>query len=159
LVYVIPSAVSAYFVILIRTYIQQMPKELEESALMDGAGITRVYRSIIFPLCKPIVAAISVFAAVGQWNAWFDNMMYVTRRSLFTLQYILYQFLAGAQATAMAAREAANMAEFGQNSVSAVTPMSIQMTITVIAVVPIFVVYPFFQRYFAKGIMIGAVKG
>ncbi len=159
LVYIIPGAISAYYVILIRTYINEMPYELQESAMLDGAGIVTIYRKIIFPLSTPILATVSVFAAVGQWNSWFDNMLYITNHKLDTLQYILYRYLAGAQAIAMVARESANISDVGQSMASAATPMSIQMTTTVIVVIPIFFVYPFFQKFFTKGIMLGAVKG
>lgn len=89
LLYVVPSALSTYYVILIKTFMEQLPASLQESAMLDGAGYTKIFVSVIFPLCKPIVATIAVFAAVGQWNSWFDNYLLVTDKDLTTLQLIM----------------------------------------------------------------------
>ncbi|MEK4239956.1 carbohydrate ABC transporter permease [Paenibacillus sp. FSL H7-0714] len=155
LVYIIPSAVSVFFVILIKTYIEQLPGSLSESAMIDGAGVIRIFAQIIFPLSKPIVATIAVFSAVAQWGSWFDNLLLVSDHKLQTLQLILYQYLNSSQILAnMSALDLARGA-----AVNAVTPQSIQVTITMLTTLPIILVYPFLQRYFVKGIMIGAVKG
>lgn len=159
LVYILPAMVSAYNVVLIKTYIEQLPHELEESALLDGAGPFTVFCRIIFPLSTPIVATVAVFAAVGQWNAWFDNYIYTSNNeNLQTLQYLLYRYLNQAQQMADQIRNATTMS--GELVVEdMVSPKGVRMTITVLASIPIFVVYPFMQRFFVKGIMIGAVKG
>ena len=155
LLYVLPGFVTAYYVILIKTYIESLPKELEESAMIDGAGILTRYSKIVMPLSKPIIATIGVYAIVGQWNAWTDNYFLVTDAKLQTLQMILYNYLNQANrfqqmsSSVMDASAAASM----------ITPSSVKMCITVIVVVPIMCVYPFLQRYFVKGIMMGAVKG
>ena len=155
LLYVLPGFVTAYYVILIKTYIESLPRELEESAMIDGAGILTRYSRIVMPLSKPIIATIGVYAIVGQWNAWTDNYFLVTDAKLQTLQMILYNYLNQANrfqqmsSSAMDASAAASM----------ITPTSVKMCITVIVVVPIMCVYPFLQRYFVKGIMMGAVKG
>ena len=157
LLYVLPSAVSAFYVILIKTYIEQMPPSLEESARIDGAGYFRIFFRIIFPLSKPIIAAIAVFSAVGQWNSWADNLYLTSGVSgLTTLQYLLYQMLSTNQATSMAGSLTTGLATMHPAVVSS---MSIKMTISMITVVPILIVYPLMQKYFVKGIMIGAVKG
>lgn len=158
-VYVVPSMVSAYYTILIKTYVESLPGSLEESALIDGAGPLTIFVKIIVPLSMPIVATISVFAAVGQWNAWFDNHIYTFQnKSLMTLQYTLYNFL----------QEAARLAELLKNAKDTnaiqqaeknLTPQAVRMSVTMITVLPVLVVYPIFQRYIVKGIMIGAVKG
>lgn len=155
LLYVVPGIVTAYYVILIKTYMEQLPKELEESAKIDGAGIFRIFAKIIFPLSKPIIATIAVYAIVGHWNSWTDNYFLVTDAKLQTLQMVLYNYL-------NQANRFQNMSSSALDSsaaVSMITPTSIKMCITVIVVIPIMCVYPFLQRYFVKGIMMGAVKG
>lgn len=154
-VYVLPSLVSAYYVILIKTYVEQMPKEVEESAMIDGANTLRIFISIVLPLALPIAATIAIYSSVGHWNSWFDNQLYnVTEPNLTTLQFLLYRYLHEAE-------NLIEMIERGDVSGNAATlsPRSLKMTITVVTVVPILCVYPFMQRYLMKGIMIGAVKG
>ena len=155
LLYILPGLVTAYYVILIKTYIESLPRELEESALIDGAGIFTRYLRIVMPLSKPIIATIAVYAVVGQWNAWTDNYFLISDARLQTLQMILYNYLNQANrfqqmsSSAMDASAAASM----------ITPTSVKMCVTVVVVIPIMCVYPFLQRYFVKGIMMGAVKG
>lgn len=156
LLYVLPSAVSAYYVILIKTYIESIPAEIEESAELDGAGYLVRFFRLIFPLSKPIIATVAIYAAVGQWNSWSDNYFLVSDSSLQTLQLILYNYLHNATRFATATTEEI---EAAGNTASAMTPMTVKMTITVITTLPIMLVYPFLQKYFAKGIMLGAVKG
>lgn len=154
-VYVIPTAVSAYYVVLLKTFIEQLPSSLEESARLDGAGYLRCFASIVFPLSKPIVATITVFAAVAQWNSWFDNYILVSERSLKTLQLILYDFLN--QASAIASMSNSERTQ-GVAAIQ-ITPEAVRMTITMVVTFPILFVYPFMQKHFVKGIMLGAVKG
>ena len=155
LVYVIPGAVQAFNLILVKTYIESLPESLEESARIDGANPFLIFTKIIFPLCMPIVATISIFGAVGQWNSWWDNFLYVEDPALKTLQLTLLEFLRDLSASQMSIEAL----QSGNFSVKEITPMSIQMTITIIVTAPIIFVYPFFQRYFVKGMMLGAVKG
>jgi putative aldouronate transport system permease protein len=156
-VYVIPGAVSAFFVILIKTYIESLPASLEESAMIDGAKYWRIFISIILPLCGPILATVAIFAAVTHWNSWQDNFFFVSNSKLKVLQLVLWEILNSAQTLADSAKKG------GQVDVSSmankVSPISIRMTITMITTLPIILVYPFLQRYFIKGILIGAVKG
>jgi ABC-type glycerol-3-phosphate transport system permease component len=161
LVYIIPGAISAFNVVLVRTYIENsIPPSLEESARMDGCGPLRLFTSIIFPLCLPITATIALFAAVGQWNSWFDNMIYTSRvQDLTTLQYILYRKLNEANAVVAAARSGNIQTMEEMLTCLTLTPDSVRMTITMIVTLPILLVYPFLQKYFVKGIMIGAIKG
>lgn len=159
LVYLLPGMISAYYIILIKTFIEQLPPALEESARIDGAGNFQIFMKIIMPLSKPIIATIAVFAAVGHWNSWFDNYLYCPDENLRTLQLMLYNVLNDAQnkANALANTSAstlANMQEINQMSAE-----GIRMTITMVATLPIICVYPFMQRYFVKGITLGAVKG
>ena len=159
LVYILPSAVSAYNIILIKTFIEQLPTSLEEAAMIDGAGYMTIFVRVIFPLSIPIVATIAIFAAVGQWNSWFDNHIYNTNNdALLTLQYQLYQFLNESQRIAELLRQG-NIHDVEAAVSQQLTPKGVRVTTTLFAAVPIFLVYPFMQRYFIKGIMIGAVKG
>ncbi|NLK69434.1 MAG: carbohydrate ABC transporter permease [Clostridiaceae bacterium] len=158
LVYILPALVSPFNLILCKTYIESIPPSLEESAEIDGAGYLRRYTQIIFPLIKPIIATIAVFAAVGQWNSFMDTVLYTSRTRLFTLQYTLYLYLREASALAEVLKTnpeaAANI-----DPATLLTPTSVRFTITMLTILPILFVYPFFQKYFLKGIMIGAVKG
>jgi putative aldouronate transport system permease protein len=156
LVYIIPGLISTFFVILVKTYIESLPKSLEESAMIDGATTMQIFMNVILPLCKPILATITVFSIVGNWNAYMDNYLYVNKPSLNTLQLILYKYMQQAQ-------DFVNMSKADMDNMSAgsfeITPETVRMTITMVVTLPIIFVYPFFQRYFVKGIMMGAVKG
>ena len=155
LVYIIPTMFSCFNMIVIRTYIAGLPEALVESARIDGAGDLRIFWQIIFPLCKPVLATVALFVAVGSWNSWFDTYLYVGgKKDLYTLQYLLKMKLATTQASANAAKSTAEaMSTLGQT-----TPITIRCAITVIAAIPIMVVYPFLQQYFVKGIALGSVK-
>jgi ABC-type glycerol-3-phosphate transport system permease component len=144
-----------FYIILIKTFMEQIPPSLEESAKMDGAGYIKIFTYIIFPLSMPIIATIAVFAAVGQWNTWFDNFFLVSDPKLQTLQLLLYNFLS--QTNSLAGMTGEELTRNGQ--VRVMTPQSVQMTITMLVTLPIVLVYPFLQRFFVKGIMLGAVKG
>ena len=155
LVYIIPTMFSCFNMIVIRTYISNLPEALVESARIDGAGDFRIFWQIIFPLCKPVLATVALFVAVGSWNSWFDTYLYVgQKKELYTLQYILKMKLATTQQSANAAKATAEaITTLGQT-----TPVTIKCAITVIAAVPIIIVYPFLQRYFVTGIALGSVK-
>lgn len=147
LLYVLPGAISAFYVVLIKTYVESLPASLEESAALDGAGTITIFLKIILPVCKPVLACVAVFGAVWQWNSWSDNMFLVTDSKLQTLQYMLYRMM---QSSSM------SDAITGQTSME---PMAIRLTMTFITILPILLVYPFMQRFFVKGIMLGSVKG
>ena len=157
LVYILPGAFNSYFMILIKTYIESgIPPSLEEAAYIDGASYIKRYLQIVMPICKPILATCAIFAAVGQWNSFMDTVLYCSRSSLQTLQSILYQFMNQAE-------NLANMMKDGNLQIidlsKVITPAAIRYTVTTVTVLPILMVYPFFQKYFTKGIMLGAVKG
>ncbi|MGI6653691.1 MAG: carbohydrate ABC transporter permease [Christensenellales bacterium] len=156
-VYILPYAVSAYYVILIKTYIEQLPPSVEESAMIDGANTLAIFFRIILPMSLPILATIAVYASVAQWNAWFDNHIYTfSERNLTTLQYTLYIYLNEAE---LLVRQLEESASLEVDATAIVTPKGIRMTVTMITVLPVLCVYPFLQRFFIKGIAIGAVKG
>lgn len=158
LAYIIPGIVSPFSLILFKTYVESIPSSLEESADLDGAGYITKYVRLIMPLSKPIVATLAVFSAVGQWNSFTDTLFLMTDQKYYSLQYMLYQYLNESNALADSLRQAA--ANGSQINLSAVlTPTAVKMTISMVVVIPILCVYPFFQKYFVNGIMIGAVKG
>lgn len=151
-VYVIPGMFSAFNMLVIRTYMNGLPESLEESAQLDGAGYTTIFWKITSPLCKPVYATVALFVAVGQWNSWFDAMLY-NRMSqhLTTLQYELMKLLSSVT-------NQGNSAEAMKNAVGAVTPTSVRAAATVLTMLPIICLYPFLQRYFVAGLTIGGVK-
>lgn len=154
-IYILPGLVSVYNMILIKTSIESMPAELEESAFLDGAGYLKRFIHIVLPLQKPILATVALFIAVGHWNDFFTTKLYITDTKLYTLQYLLYELLNQIQA-------ASQQIEYEVNSqalASALTPTGIRLTLTAIVTIPIMIVYPFIQKFYVKGIMIGAVKG
>lgn len=150
-VYVIPAAISVYNMVLVKTNIEAMSPELEESAYLDGAGYLTRFFKIVLPLQTPILATISLFTAVNQWNDFFTTKLYITNTKLYTLQFLLYELLNQVTAAAEQIDAAA--------TVSTITPTGIRLTLTAIVVIPIICVYPFVQRFYVKGLMVGAVKG
>jgi len=158
LIYVLPSMIVPFNVILFKTFIEQIPPALEESAQIDGANYPVRFFRIILPLSLPIIATIAVFSSVGQWNAFMDTLLFIQTQSLRPLQYLLYEYLSRLDALANLMRTSAGRRQI-TNIEHIMTPTAIRMTISFIVVVPILFVYPFLQRFFVKGIMIGAIKG
>lgn len=158
--YVIPATVQPFNIILVKTYVESTPKALQEAAEIDGAEVMKIFWKLIFPLSKPILATVAIFAAVGQWNSFQDTLILMTEEKYYTLQYILYQYINQASSLATMIKNSGIMnGALIQNATTAQTPTSVQMTVSIIVVLPILLVYPFFQRYFVKGVMIGSVKG
>ena len=158
LLYILPGAISPFFLILIKTYIESLPASMEEAAKIDGAGVITCFYKIIMPLSIPILACCAVFCAVWQWNSWADNLYLVSDKRLQTLQYLLYLNLQANMASAMNASSGGSAA-VAAGMAAKVTPLSLKLTFTFVTVLPILCVYPFMQKYFVKGIMMGAVKG
>lgn len=153
-VYVLPTAFSMYNCIVVRNYFYSIDKSLEESASIDGASMLRIFMSIILPLSKPVLATVALWQMVGQWNAWFDNMMYnLQSDELLTLQYKLRLML-----NKIINQYATTSAMDMENAMN-ITAENVKAAITLLVVVPVVCVYPFIQKYFVKGIMVGAVKG
>ena len=157
--YIFPVAVQPFYIILCKTYVENIPKELQEAAEMDGAGTLKIFTSIIIPVIKPILATIAIFAAVAQWNSFQDTLLLVTDEKLLTLQFTLYRYIQSASSLKSLISSTGNAASIAQTLATQQNQTSVRMTVTMIVVIPIMLVYPFFQRYFTKGIMIGAVKG
>ena len=151
-VYIVPGMLNAFNMLVIRTYMEGIPDSLEESAQLDGAGYTEIFLKIISPLCKPVYATVALFVAVGQWNSWFDAMLYNRMSAnLTTLQYELMKLLSSVtnQGTSVEAMK---------NASGAVTPTSVRAAATILTMLPIICIYPFLQKYFVTGLTLGGVK-
>ncbi len=154
LAYLIPGMVAPYNIILVKTYIESIPGSLEESAIIDGASTFKVFLKIILPLSIPILATISIFGAVGNWNSFQDSLLLMSSTpKLYTLQHRLYIYLN--QTTSINTEQISE--QMAQNLLN--NGVTTKYTIAMITIIPILLVYPFMQRYFVKGIMLGAVKG
>jgi putative aldouronate transport system permease protein len=158
LAYII-GVISAFNLILVKTYVESIPDSLHESAEIDGAGYLVIFFRIMLPLCLPILATIATFTAVGHWNSFMDTLMLMRNEKLFTLQYILWQYLNEATSLARNIQAMLSQGIAVENTSTILTPTAVKMTIAMVVTLPVLFVYPFFQKYFVRGIMIGAVKG
>ncbi|WP_409343312.1 carbohydrate ABC transporter permease [Paenibacillus sp. MBLB4367] len=154
LVYIIPGLIGAFNVMIMRSFFDELPKGLIESARLEGASEFQVLSRVVVPISLPVIATISLFVSVGHWNAWMDNFLFNTRESLSLLQYELMKILM--QSTDQIS--AGNMDSIDPEMMRMTTPESIRATMTIVVTVPILLVYPFMQKYFIKGMTLGAVK-
>lgn len=154
-VFIIPGMINVFWMILIRTYMQGLPDEIEEAAEIEGANEIQIFRMIIIPICTPVLATVVLFSSISHWNSWYDSYIYTYKPSLRTLQAILVKILNQYQMGEMLSfsQQLAN-----QSKRVPVTSESIRMTVTMVSTVPIILVYPLIQKYFIKGILIGAIK-
>lgn len=159
-VYVLPGVFSVYYALIFMASFRELPASLEESAMLDGAGYFRIYFQIILPLSKPVLAAVCVFLAVGHWNSWMDNLLYMPKTHDYdTMAFLFAQTAQRADYLIKLAQESAGAAAQMGQELHGATGMSTQLASMLISIAPILVVYPFFQKYFVHGIMIGSVKG
>ena len=154
-VFIFPGMINIYWMILVRTYIEGLPKELFEAASSEGAGEFTIFLKVVLPLSMPVLATILLFSAISHWNAWYDSYIYTYKPQLKTLQAVLVKILNQYQTGAMVS-QAQQMANEAKKM--PVSSESIRMTVTMVATLPIILVYPFLQKYFIKGMLIGAVK-
>lgn len=153
LVLVLPTAISTYNMIIMRTFFQSsIPYELQEAAFIDGCSNTRTLIQIILPLSGPILAVIALYYAVAHWNAYFNAMMYLTKRPLYPLQLILKEILIQSQMTSMMEMDDSLFEQ-------AMMGETIKYSVIVVSSLPMLIIYPFIQKFFVKGVMIGAIKG
>lgn len=150
-VYILPHGFWAFNMMLMRTYFDGLPAELEEAAKLDGAGDLRIFFKIIVPVSMPIISVIAMYSGVWQWNSWYDAQVYITKSSLKPLAAVLQQMIMSAFSSQMSLAGGGAVVE--QSS-----PEGIRMATLAITTLPIVIVYPFFQKYFVQGVMIGAVK-
>ncbi len=147
---IIPAAISTYNLIIMRTFFQNIPEGMHEASTIDGAGEFRIFLQIYVPLSLPMLATITLFVAVGIWNSWFSAMLYLNKEAMWPLQMVLRKILIQYDTNEMLAQQ-----EQGREAVS----LSIRYALIVVAIVPIMCIYPFLQKYFVQGVMIGAIKG
>ena len=159
LVYVIPAAYSFFNMVIIRTFMEQLPASLEESAMIDGAGYVRTFLSIILPLITPILAVMAFFNIVGSWLDLGTNLFFVSKKELVTVQYVLYKVVIDndTQDILNALRGSGNLSGALKRSAPPASHV-LKMSTLVVITFPLFFVYPFFQRYFIKGLLVGAIK-
>lgn len=158
-VYIIPSLYSFWNIIIMRTFFLQLPDALEESAKIDGCSDIGVFWRVILPLSGPVLATIALFVGVGHWNDWFTGTFFVSNADLKPVQTLLQDLLSNSEALASVASEMNNKGGGAMFSSKQMTPESLRMSTLVVATLPIVCVYPFLQKYFVKGVMIGSVKG
>jgi ABC-type sugar transport system, permease component len=154
LVYIMPHLLSTFNILLVRTFISELPKSLEESAVIDGANDFTVFFRIIFPLSTPVLATVALFVGVFHWNDWFSGFTYMTNEKLWCAQNVLLQIIQS--------NEASNIAYISKMNAGltiTVTSESVKMAMLIVTVVPVVLIYPFLQKYFVKGMMIGSIKG
>lgn len=149
---VLPLLFSVWNMIIAKSFMAGIPASISESAKIDGANDFTIYIRLIVPLSKPLIATLSLFSALSYWNEWYNCMLYVTNDNMFTLQYYLQRMLGSAEAMKI-------VAEKSGIPITTIPLESMKMAMTVIATGPIVLLYPFVQRYFVKGMTIGAVKG
>ena len=153
-VYVIPGLFSVTYLMMMRTFFEGIPDSLEESAKLDGCGYFGIYAKIMMPLSKPVIAVVGLYTAVGHWNDWFSGAFYMMDTKKWPVQTVLQQMLNKAMSQQQITSVAQAIASAG-----GVTSNALKMAAVVVTTVPILCVYPFIQKYFAQGTMIGAVKG
>ncbi len=154
---ILPTCMSAFYLILVRTALQNVPESLEESAMLDGAGRFRILFSIMLPLIKATLATVILYYVIGNWNAWFNAMIYLRTRTKYPLQLILKEILITASDTASV--DTTIIQDSGDSADAALYKQLIKYCTIVVSTVPMFIFYPFIQKYFESGVMIGAIKG
>ncbi len=156
LVYILPSLANGFQIIIIKTFFRGLPSSLVESAKIDGASEFRIFYKIVLPLSKPVLATIGLMVLLAKWNDWYTCLLYIRDKELYTLQYLLQKILMDAEFLYQMSKDSSIM--FNANAIDRPTE-SMRFTMAVLAAGPMLVVFPFFQKYFAKGLTIGAVKG
>lgn len=154
-VYILPGLFSFYFLLVFQAFFRTLPDSLEESAKIDGANELYVYFKIIFPLSKPVIATIALFVGVGHWNDYFTGIVFIDNRKLLTIATYLYQVIAQSMSFRMTERTPG----VNIDDIQTITSQSVRLATMVVATVPIIIIYPWLQKYFIKGVMIGAIKG
>lgn len=155
-VYVFPVLYSFYNIVIIRSFLQELPASLEESAKLDGATDFKIMLKIIVPISMPVIATVALWSAVNSWNGWTDTLMYVTDKKLYTLQYLMMRLVKESEMAQQMALQL-SMGQTAEN-VTKTTSESVKAASLIVTTLPIIVVYPFLQKYFIKGVTLGAVK-
>lgn len=153
-VYIFPSMISVWYTFMMRTFFNDLPKEIFESALVDGAGEFRIFFRMVIPLSKPVIAAVALFIFLGKWNDWFTSLLYINDPKLVSLQYLLQKIMNDIK---LLSENSGNMSI--QKDTSSIPTESVRMAMAIVVAGPALLVFPFFQKYFVKGLTIGSVKG
>ncbi|MBT3274188.1 MAG: carbohydrate ABC transporter permease [Spirochaetales bacterium] len=153
---IIPGVVSVWHIILVRTYMMTIPDEMKQSAVMDGAGHIRMLSSIIVPLCKPVLAVISIYAIVTIWNSWFNALLYLPNSELHPLQFYLYRVMIQQNVDMSQISSTLNLEAALQRMMRS---YQLKYSLIIFTTLPVIFTYPFFQKYFVKGVMLGSLKG
>ena len=151
-VYILPSLISPWYVFMIRTFFKGIPEQIIESATIDGASEYRIFATMILPLSKPVLATVALFMFLGKWNDWYTSLIYITKPELYSLQYLLQKIMEDIKIL----KENQNI---GMNIMDDVPTETVRMAMAVVVAGPALVVFPFFQKYFVKGLTVGSVKG
>ena len=152
-VYVLVGLISPWYVFMMRTFFQDLPNEIIESALVDGANDYMIFFKFILPLSKPILATVALFVFLAKWNDWYTALLYINDESLVSLQYLLQKIMQNIQLIQNSEFAASNA------NVSEIPSETVRMAMAIIVAGPAMVVFPFFQKYFVKGLTVGSVKG
>ncbi len=159
LVYILPAAFGFFYMIIIRTYMQSIPSSLQESAIIDGANEVQILLKIMLPLSMPVMATVALWLGVSHWNDWVSPLYFVTKKNLYPLQYIMYKVVKEAELlNELASMSIMSSENSGNINAVKVTPESVKAATIIVATLPIVMLYPFLQKYFIKGVMIGAIK-
>jgi len=158
IVYILPLLINVFYILVIRSFIESLPLSTQESAKIDGANDFIIYAKIIMPMSIPVIATITLFIAVDQWNSWFDTYLFTNGKELTTLQFELQRVLRQSTAAIQNIDDLRRQLASGNGKKIVTTPESLRMAITVVATVPILIVYPFIQKYFIKGMTLGSIK-
>ncbi|NLC68568.1 MAG: carbohydrate ABC transporter permease [Clostridiaceae bacterium] len=158
-VYIIPGLLSPFNAIIMMNFFREIPDSIEESVKIDGANDLVIFFKIIFPISAPVFATIALFVGVGHWNNWFDTAFFTTNRRLRTLSFLLKEIINRADLTSIMAPGMSDALRTGTYATQGYTAETIRMATMIMVVLPIVGIYPFLQRYFIKGIMIGSLKG
>ncbi|MWV42609.1 ABC transporter permease subunit [Paenibacillus sp. HJL G12] len=149
---VLPFCITPYYLLLMMTFFQGIPESLEEAAMVDGLNPLQILFKIVIPLSKPVMAAITMFLMVYYWNNWFNSMIYLNSSKMHPVMMIVRNIVAGADLASMGSG-------IGQNDINTLSSASLKSAVIMVTMIPVLIVFPFAQKHFAKGVMLGAVKG
>lgn len=156
MVYILPSLASAWYIIIMRTFFSQLPQSLVESAKIDGASELRIFFQIVFPLSKPVLATVFLMTLLNKWNDWYTSLLYIRDTNLYSLQYMLQKILREAEFVKSMSALGVNL---NMDMQASVPTEPVRFAMVIVAAGPMLVVFPFFQKYFTRGLTVGAVKG
>ena len=154
-VYIIPGLISPWYIFMLRTFFQDVPEEIIESATLDGAGEYRIFATFILPLSKPVLATVALLTFLGQWNNWMTPMLYIDNDELVSLQYLLQKIMLNVQILQDASKNMSGIALQTEK----IPSETVRMALAVVVAGPALVIFPFFQKYFVRGLTVGSVKG